>query len=209
MSGKVNQVVVSQQKKNLNDLDSFCKYCLTKYPHDKPMAKVDAATLLLLLNNKMTPDKAEYFRSQMSRASGREYKSDGMISMLSESLVNVFLSALKPEETDSGPRIRMRTLKRYLYEFEEQQQDLEEEIIKIKEQKGYITNSEHKEAIQDLDNDYINKITFLKSECEKSETRMKFLEEKLAFQEKESKERINNLQTQLYDRDKKIEESDD
>ncbi len=203
MSGKVNQVVASQQKKNLNDLESFCKYCQTKYPHDKPMTKVDASVLLLLLNNKMTHEKAEYFRSQMSRASGREYKPDGMISMLSESLVNVFLAALKPEENDNGPRIRMKTLKRYINDFEEHQQDLEEELVRVKEGKGYISNAEHKEIIKDLDDEYINKINHLKSECEKAENRIKFLEDSKACQKTVYDERIKNLQQQLYDRDNK------
>jgi hypothetical protein len=198
MSGKANQVVASQQKKNLYDLESFCHYCKNKYPCDKPMTKVDASILLLLLNDKMTPEKAEYFRSQMSRASGREYKSDGIISILSESLINVFLSALKPEETDSGPRYRMKSLKTLLNGYIEDQQELEQQLENIKQEKGYITASEHKEELEDLEDQYREKNNDLKRECDKSDTRIQFLEEKYQHQLKQKDQMIKNLQDKLF-----------
>jgi len=162
------------------------------------MTKVDASILLLLLNDKMTPEKAEYFRSQMSRASGREYKSDGLISMLSESLINVFIAALKPEETDSGPRYRMKSLKTLINGYIEDQQGLEQELEKIKEGKGYITAAEHKEELQDLEDQYRAKINDLKYECDKSDSRIEFLEEKHQHELKQKDQMIENLRDQLF-----------
>jgi len=198
MSGKANQVVASQQKKNLHDLESFCHYCKSKYLHDKPMTKVDASILLMLLNDKMTKEKAEYFRSQISRASGREYKSDGMISILSETLINVFVSALKPKETDSGPRYRMKSLKTLLNGYVEDQQELEQQIENIKEGKGYITTDEHKEELQDLEDQYREKINDLRNECDKSYTRIEFLEDKYQHELNQKDQMIKNLQDKLF-----------
>ena len=206
MSGKANQVVASQQKKNLYDLESFCHYCKNKYPHDKPMTKVDASILLLLLNDKMTKEKAEYFRSQMSRASGREYKSDGIISILSESLINVFIASLKPEETDSGPRYRMKSLNRLINRYVEDQQELEQQLQNIKEGKGYITAAEHKEELHDLEDQYREKINDLKRECDKSDLRIKFLEEKYQHELKQQDQIIQNLRDQLFNRNDKKQE---
>jgi len=198
MSGKANQVVASQQKKNLYDLESFCHYCKTKYPHDKAMSKVDASILLLLLNDKMTKEKAEYFRSQMSRASGREYKSDGMISILSESLINVFIAGLNPEESDSGARYRMKSLKTLLNGYVEDQQELEQQLENIKEGKGYITASEHKEELQDLEDQYREKFNDLRSQVDKSDARIEFLEDKYQHELKQKDQMIKTLQDQLF-----------
>ena len=198
MSGKANQVVASQQKKNLHDLESFCHYCKTKYPHDKAMSKVDASILLLLLNDKMTKEKAEYFRSQMSRASGREYKSDGMISILSETLINVFIAGLNPEESDSGARYRMKSLKTLLNGYVEDQQELEQQLENIKEGKGYITASEHKEELQDLEDQYREKFNDLRSQVDKSDARIEFLEDKYQHELKQKDQMIKKLQDQLF-----------
>ena len=193
MSGKTNQVVASQQKKNLNDLESFCYYCKVKYPCDKPLTKVDASILLLLLNDKMTAEKAEYFRSQISRASGREYKSDGMISILSETLVNVFVSALRPEETDNGPKLKMKTLKTYLNQILEDQKELEEEIIKIKEEKGFISFKEHQDEVQDIHDEYREKMRNLKDDLDKAHRDIEFLREKQKYDNNRYEERIKHL----------------
>lgn len=147
--------------------------------------------ILQILIPGLTKEKANNQKKNYGRL-----KDDSMLKMCVESIVRLFIAIVYLEDRPSTPndKINLRSFKYMIKNKLDEIDDLENELEKVKEKKGYIEEDDHKRQIKTMKEESKRNEEDYKRRIQKLEDTEKFLREKIEKAEPRIKEQ---LMTQL------------
>lgn len=140
------------------------------------LAVVNKWDILMLLVPGLTKDKVRTQKKNYSKL-----KPDNMLFLCIDTICRMFLDMVYLDSRPDMPhdRIGVRSFKHMVRMKINEIEELEEELDKVKEGKGYILEEEHNEEIKNLKNDFKFKEEEYKRQIQKLEDNDKFLREKI------------------------------
>ena len=158
----LNEVVENIKSKNIQSIDE--------------LAVVNKWDILMLLIPGLTKEKVKTQKKNYARL-----KTDNLLFLCIDTICKLFLDMIYLDARPLLPddRISLRSFKHMIRYKVDELEELEEELEKLKEAKGYMLEEDHNKEMKTLKNDFKVKEEEYKRQIQKLEDTEKFLREKI------------------------------
>jgi len=174
---------------NMNEIVNLIRERNILFPDE--LAVISKWDILQLLIPGLTKDKVKTQKKNYAKL-----KTDNLNYLMIDTICRMFIAMVHLEDRPSTPndKINLRSFKYMIKNKLNEIEDLENELEKVKEKKGYIEEDEHDRQIKTMKQDFKRDEEDYKRRIQKLEDTEKFLREKIEKSEPRIKEQ---LMTQL------------